>query len=360
MKKYLLSLLLIILIVPSVALASWWNPFSWFNGWTFHKSEIAPQVQTETQKTPEEKINELQKQVGDLKNQKLNSDSTTTTNSLNIPKTTKKIVSTSTKPIQPEKPIVPASIPLVQTEKQVSSITNPALESVDKYGMTDADWVREIASITTVRERISSNEKYITKNEEYITNLDSGINTVLNTLTSSGLLDSTGKQYAQSYIDLAQKLQLGYKNEIDLVKSENNLLNQIITATYNHDKDLMEKLGKTFTSNSEEFNILMKQDVSLFTQQTSAFNIFYNYFKLHIQSYNSTPTYTPTYIPPQTQQYNTDCSISSYYGGGGGTANCTTYSPSSSAISACAYIKDMMASQSYIDKAYAKCLQDHS
>jgi hypothetical protein len=32
MKKYLLSLLAIILIVPSVVFASWWNPFTWFSG----------------------------------------------------------------------------------------------------------------------------------------------------------------------------------------------------------------------------------------------------------------------------------------------------------------------------------------
>lgn len=40
MKKYLLVLLLIVFIIPSVALASWWDPFSWFNGWNFNKTEI--------------------------------------------------------------------------------------------------------------------------------------------------------------------------------------------------------------------------------------------------------------------------------------------------------------------------------
>lgn len=90
MKKYLSILLLILFIIPSVALASWWNPFSWFNGWTFHKTEVAPPVQVETQKTPEEKINELQAQLDELKKEK--SDSTTTktpvvNNKQNAPKT---------------------------------------------------------------------------------------------------------------------------------------------------------------------------------------------------------------------------------------------------------------------------------
>lgn len=40
MKKYLIILLLIAFILPSVAFASWYNPFSWFYNWTFHKTEI--------------------------------------------------------------------------------------------------------------------------------------------------------------------------------------------------------------------------------------------------------------------------------------------------------------------------------
>ncbi len=70
MKKYLLFLFLIAFILPSIALASWWNPFSWFGGWSFNKTEVAPPVQVEKQKTPEEQIAELQKQLDDLKNSK--------------------------------------------------------------------------------------------------------------------------------------------------------------------------------------------------------------------------------------------------------------------------------------------------
>ena len=29
MKKYLISLFLLAFIIPSITLASWWNPFSW-------------------------------------------------------------------------------------------------------------------------------------------------------------------------------------------------------------------------------------------------------------------------------------------------------------------------------------------
>src|ERR1035437_11196802 len=76
MKKYFLALFLLTFIDPSIAFASWWNPFSWS---IFHKKEVIPQVQVETQKTPEEKISDLQKQLDDLKKQQSVSTSATTT-----------------------------------------------------------------------------------------------------------------------------------------------------------------------------------------------------------------------------------------------------------------------------------------
>lgn len=74
MKKYISILILALFIIPSVALASWWNPFTWK---VFKKREPVPQVQvinTEKEKTPEEKIVELQKQLDELKNQKITTE----------------------------------------------------------------------------------------------------------------------------------------------------------------------------------------------------------------------------------------------------------------------------------------------
>jgi len=71
MKKYLSILLLLVFIAPFTALASWWNPLSWFNDWSFNKKEINSQIQVDTQKTSEEKINELQKQLDELKNKQV-------------------------------------------------------------------------------------------------------------------------------------------------------------------------------------------------------------------------------------------------------------------------------------------------
>lgn len=62
----ILVVLVLFLFLPSVTFAAWWNPFTWK---IFKKKEVIPQVQVEVQKTSEEKIAELQKQLDNLKKQ---------------------------------------------------------------------------------------------------------------------------------------------------------------------------------------------------------------------------------------------------------------------------------------------------
>jgi uncharacterized protein YihD (DUF1040 family) len=45
MKKYISTIFVLILIIPSIALASWWNPLTWFNSWNF-KKEIVQKSET--------------------------------------------------------------------------------------------------------------------------------------------------------------------------------------------------------------------------------------------------------------------------------------------------------------------------
>lgn len=95
MKKYLSVLVLSIFIIPSITFASWWNPLSWFDGWTSNKTEVA--LPLEIQKTSEEKINELQKQLDELKNEKPDSASTTTTSEkTEVKKTASKTTNSTT------------------------------------------------------------------------------------------------------------------------------------------------------------------------------------------------------------------------------------------------------------------------
>ncbi|MFZ2149754.1 MAG: hypothetical protein WAV15_01170 [Minisyncoccia bacterium] len=68
MKKYLVGLLFLIIITPSIALASWWNPFSWFrknpiDAPTVTTPVVQPTIATPTTPPVVEKKNEIPKPV---------------------------------------------------------------------------------------------------------------------------------------------------------------------------------------------------------------------------------------------------------------------------------------------------------
>lgn len=86
MKKYIFLMLLILAMAPSVALASWWNPFSWFNNWTFNKKEATPQVQV---------INNVEPTDNSI--QKIDSSSTISNTATNEVKNTSSSSDTTTK-----------------------------------------------------------------------------------------------------------------------------------------------------------------------------------------------------------------------------------------------------------------------
>lgn len=61
MKKFII-ITLGLLILPSITLASWWNPISWFNGWSFsEKTEVKTEVLEKRIQDLEEKISDKRK-----------------------------------------------------------------------------------------------------------------------------------------------------------------------------------------------------------------------------------------------------------------------------------------------------------
>ena len=67
MKKYILVSFLVVLVLPSLALASWWNPFSWG---IFNKKTQTPVVDPTIQNGSSDEIQRLKQQIEDLKKQK--------------------------------------------------------------------------------------------------------------------------------------------------------------------------------------------------------------------------------------------------------------------------------------------------
>lgn len=91
MKKFILVLFLLIMIIPSIALASWWNPFSWK---IFHKKEIVvPTLTIQPTSVNTEEIQQLKKEIEELKNQ------VSPTKEASITPTIKKIAPTGNIPI---------------------------------------------------------------------------------------------------------------------------------------------------------------------------------------------------------------------------------------------------------------------
>ena len=70
MKKYILVSFLVVLVLPSLALASWWNPFSWG---IFNKKTQTPVVAPIVSNGSSDEIQKLKQQIEDLKKQKVGS-----------------------------------------------------------------------------------------------------------------------------------------------------------------------------------------------------------------------------------------------------------------------------------------------
>ena len=104
MKKYFLVLSLIVVIIPSVAFASWWNPFSWS---IFHGNNTKTQIIENKMPEPISK----------------NSNATTTT-STSSPKTVIKIVPTNS---------TVKKVETVSTPKAVNTTTSTPKETSDQF-----------------------------------------------------------------------------------------------------------------------------------------------------------------------------------------------------------------------------------
>lgn len=235
MKKYLLTLILIAFIVPSVALASWWNPFSWFNGWTFDKTEIAPPVQVETHKTPEEKISDLQKQLDELKNQQSISTTPVSSNSISQEK---KISSVAT--------IKPISQNQEQTKQYKKILLGRIVEiyaiasRVSNYG----DII-----ITTIDERIDFLNSSISKNEASLSRAPNSyaiklVNLFITVLKNDKKVSETYKNIHNTIRDNGKKIIGGGNEDATLISQKVSISSsefEKFTATYNLALEIINK-----------------------------------------------------------------------------------------------------------------------
>lgn len=169
MKKYyklFILLLVVSFIVPQIAFASWWNPFSW-NIWNkiFYKTDTQTQV--------------LENRVKELEN-KLNEKSAPTSNTTKADKTTEGATANSTQqqPKQPtQKSVQPVPQPTQQSVQQPDNQTTQYKKSlldraIKVYSIAKArsDYANEMASL--IDNRITSLNSQIAKNQAVINSLN--------------------------------------------------------------------------------------------------------------------------------------------------------------------------------------------
>lgn len=229
MKKYLLVILLLVFIIPSVASASWWNPFSWK---IFHKKEPAPQVQVETQKTSEEKIKDLEKELNDLKNEK--SDSTS------IKKT----------------PVV--------TNKQNAPKTNPTnKENLNEYpaSMLLFYFNSVYANIEYLGKVISSIEtriKWTTERKNFLENNNKYNDKAIDILIK---FDEDSLKKYDEYLVFFKKM-IVYENEdLSWARETENYLKQRVYKNREEAVKDAEKISKHFDEHSEKDEVISKQAI---------------------------------------------------------------------------------------------------
>lgn len=329
MKKYILVLFLIVFIVPSVALASWWNPFSWFNNWSFHKANTQTQIL-------ENRVKELEK--------KLENTTATSTIEISNPQQAtikpKPVVSTpiSSKTAPVEKKTTPIVIQTpvqeisAQTLEYKKILMDKALEVYSNY-KASLGYINNMMPF--IDERINEINSIIPKNES-----------IANKLTDSyfiNFINLTNDLY-RSDINICQldKKQLtGYK---EIAERTMDAVNKDI-VTINNFKDLssgsFNQWNGDFIKALETSSVVLKgsQDTVLSylnsaKKSNENYELVMNKLKNEIDSmsadysYNNSTTTTisprlviPTITPPKIQT----CYFTSYNNTYGTSGNISCY-----------------------------------
>lgn len=326
MKKYIIALLFTIVFIPSIALASWWNPFSWFNGWTFHKTDTQTEIL-------ENRIQELEKKLDDK-----STSSATTTNPFNIPETAKKVETKA--PIKP-KTTTNQNIQAIQSAPIVQNNSAQTLEYkkilmnkiAEAYATlkTSSDYANNM--IPFADERINELNSLISKNKTFTNSTaDSDIKDIASSFNNLYEMDIDMSESERDYLYGLIKFA---KEVIDKLNTAATYVSQTNTISLSEFEKLNEEYDKTITF--ANLNLSYTKDaVSRYLSNAKKYDddykLYLSLWKARIDSMSSSsnivqPNYIPSkisvpYIPPiktSTCSFN----ISPY--SNSGNINCISY-----------------------------------
>jgi len=296
--KHLIKVLILLLIVPQIALAAWWNPLSWFGGWSFlHKKDV--QIQT------------LENRIKELEDKETQKNSATSTNSASpqinaaMQKEVAKNIKTSEMPSQNTAITNYNYIPLAFNENLIKSITN-GLEYAKYTGSIIDD---EIKTMTQMRDYLKTNNIY---NDSYF-------NTVTYALTDSiKMLNKRREFYTFAQNGYEQGLkEAGARRttlESAVYKSEKEALAATTneTNTFNQLNIVFDRIKKQFEIDVKDYNegmdVLMSSMASQKLMTQAALDSLKNTYT------RPTPTYTPISYPTYSFPKTTYCKAYNTYG----------------------------------------------
>jgi|SRR3989344_5494861 len=334
------SLILLVLIIPQVTYAAWWNPLSWFNNWSFRKTDTTTQI--------------LEKRIAELENRLASTSTSTEVTTATSTATTKPIrrmtreeyqaefgVSPDVKPTV-SKPVTANPKPSTETqivnspapEENFSAATASGLLAQAKSYQDLADFADGVIDYIDVA--ISELNTLIAQNEGYVAVLGYEKSEISRSLIAVYQEDITKtnvyKKYLADIRDYALRTVLFYKNSAfekagkfiskqefvaiteSLIKDPNwSLTRENILKAYEGYKSYRQYKDNLYTKWDAEMRAILQQANSAPSAPS-------------VPAYQPQPTpqiQTPTYISPQT----THCTIS----GDGGVGlqayvNCTTSS----------------------------------
>lgn len=266
-----------IFIIPNIALASWWNPFTWK---IFKRRSVPIEniINDSSEKiiiennaiSKEGDIEKLKKELEDLEKQKLKKEIVDLKKEISASKSkSTNAVAVEEKTIEP---IIKTS-PVVKVEEK----DNLLVENKDKYGLTNIDWINYEKVIPSLLEKVDSHYSYILGNKSRIDAINKNIDIVLNGLTSYSFFDSTAIKLGQDYLNTAQQMKLGYTEENVSASRSMDLLNQMVIAIKSRDKDLLDKISAEYKSNDSASKVRIKNNVILAYKTAEAHLLYSKY-----------------------------------------------------------------------------------
>ena len=339
MKKYIPTLVLTALIVPSVAFASWWNPATWFNNWSSSGNSNASTTALE------QKITELENKVNSLTSTTTLATSTpvvivaTTTPATTTPILVKKINKVTpviSYPTSTQSAPAPTPTP----------IATPATTCPAGYTCTSTSAAREVQQpviLSSTSDGVISGQGFTGVDSVYIVpintssqidlpfNLVSDTEVIIQSIPSSVsagqynlyVANSTGGISAPflTHLDAPQTAQQPILNnsydqlQVEESQKQNSAECQTATSNYNAIETQIKPLQDQQNAYSNNFDMTGKYQSLSLDQEEQLTNLTLRESDLFNKKLDACEIFTPT--PPPV--YNTDCQIY------GDSANCTTY-----------------------------------